>query len=81
MEVKEGVSYYIFKLPTQKALANKLLKMAMQTNVTGLKAIQMIMEQLDGKPHQSIALETKHPTKIEIINKSGVELNDEGLPK
>ncbi len=62
-EIKEGVSYYIFKLPTQKALANKLLNMAMRSSVTGLKAFQMVMEQIDGRPHQSVDV-TSHDTII-----------------
>jgi hypothetical protein len=66
-EVKEGETYYIFKMPTEKAIANKLISLAMRSNVTGLRAIQMIMEQIDGKPHQSITTDTKNSDPIKII--------------
>lgn len=79
-EERDDKKYYVFRIPTEKALANKLLNLAMRSNSTALRALQVIMEQLDGKPHQSIAVENKHPAKIEIINKSGSELDENGLP-
>lgn len=63
----------ILKLPTQMQLAMKLSSWAMSKKGNdSLKAIQMIMEQIDGKPHQTADIRTENviiePLKFEIIN-------------
>jgi len=60
----------VLKLPTQMQLAMKLSSWAMSKRGNdSLKAIQMIMEQIDGKPLQ--AIETKDVSqktiKVEIL--------------
>jgi len=50
----------IIKMPTEMQLAMKLKQIAMSgKNNNTLKAIQMIMEQIDGKPKQAVDLTTK----------------------
>ena len=45
----------VLKLPTQMQMAMKLSSWAMsKKGVNSLKAIQMIMEQIDGKPKQTV---------------------------
>jgi len=60
----------VLKLPTQMQLAMKLSSWAMSKKGNdSLKAIQMIMEQIDGKPNQTFDGELKAELKIirEII--------------
>jgi len=53
----EGIE---IKLPTVLHISNRLLKWAMSKKGNdGLKAIQMVMEQIDGKPMQKIQQENK----------------------
>lgn len=55
----------IIKMPTEMQLAMKLKQIAMGgKNQITLKAIQMIMEQIDGKPKQSMGLEIGGITPI-----------------
>ncbi len=50
----------IIKLPTQMQLAMKLQQWALSKKGNdSIKAIQMIMEQIDGKPKQEIDLENR----------------------
>lgn len=61
------------KLPTQMQMAMKLATWAMGNRGTdSLKAIQMIMEQIDGKPKQTIEQESKEVKRVNyrIINGS-----------
>lgn len=52
----------ILKLPTQMQLAMKLSSWAMSKKGNdSLKAIQMIMEQVDGKPDQKVTMQTEQP--------------------
>jgi len=56
----------VLKLPTQMQLAMKLSSWAMSKKGNdSLKAIQMIMEQIDGKPKQDVEVTTnkKKPPK------------------
>lgn len=47
----------IIKLPTEMQLAMKLQQWALSNKgMNSLKAIQMIMEQIDGKPQQEVSL-------------------------
>ncbi len=60
------------KLPTQMQLAMKLSSWAMSKKGNdSLKAIQMIMEQIDGKPKQEIdqTLTSVQPLQFKIIGK------------
>jgi hypothetical protein len=53
--VEEKDEEFIFKIPNEQSLALRLLSMAMsgQRHIA-LKALKMIMEQIDGKPTQAI---------------------------
>lgn len=57
-------------LPTQMQMAMKLASWAMSNKGTdSIKAIQMVMETLDGKPKQTIEQEHKDKVlKVEIID-------------
>lgn len=59
------------KVSTQLMLARKLEKWAASNNGNeSLKAIQMIMEQVDGKPHQTTEVDMKTPTPpVELTDK------------
>jgi len=65
----------VVKVPTQTQIALKLQGWAMsKKGNNSLKAIQMIMEQIDGKPLQEIQQETTHKSlDINIID-TGVPL-------
>lgn len=59
------------KIPKQDAMAMKLMQWAMSGKGTNsLKALQMIMEQIDGKPKQALTIEdyVNTPSKYEVIN-------------
>lgn len=52
-------------LPTQDQLAMKLISWALsKKGVDSIKAIQMVMEQIDGKPKQELDVNTKEPIKF-----------------
>lgn len=52
----------VMKLPTQDQLAMKLISWAMSKKGNdSIKAIQMVMEQIDGKPKQEVELITEQP--------------------
>ncbi len=65
----------VLKLPTQMQLAMKLSSWAMSKKGNdSLKAIQMIMEQIDGKPKQEIDNNNTHkvePLLFQVIGKDG----------
>ncbi len=73
---EKGVKYVNIKLPTQEALAYKMLTIAMgkpdKTNT--LRAIIELMEQFDGKAKQTV--ETK-----DVGNESKVTINIKGKKK
>ena len=52
--VKETAEYYIFKVPTQEALAMKLISMAMSKGNNSFNALKLLMETFDGKATQKI---------------------------
>lgn len=62
----------LMKLPTEMQLAMKLNSIAMSgKNANTLKAIQMIMEQIDGKADQNIKIENQaKPARIKFIKPS-----------
>lgn len=58
----------LVSIPTEMQLAMKLFKIAMKgNNNTTLKAIQMIMEQVDGKPRQSVDVSNSKEPKDQIV--------------
>lgn len=57
----------IIRLPSEISLALKMQKIAMGSSSNNLKAIQIIMEQLDGKPKQSFEFDTTEVLPIETI--------------
>lgn len=65
---KDGKEYYLFKIPTQDALALKLISLAMSKNTNGFNALKLLLETFDGKANQPI--ENKIPitiTGVEIV--------------
>jgi hypothetical protein len=65
---KEGKEFYIFKIPTQEALAAKLITMAMSKNSNGFHALKLLLETFDGKAKQEI--EQKEEIIVEYKNVS-----------
>jgi hypothetical protein len=55
-ETEAGEKFVKIKLPTQQALAQKMISIAMGSNKSSntLRAIIQILEQFDGKPTQNI---------------------------
>ena len=51
---KDGIKYYIFKIPTQNALAMRLLSIAMSKNTSGFNALKLLLETFDGRATQPI---------------------------
>lgn len=58
----------IIKTTTQQAMAFKLIQIAMGKSSNNLKAMQFIIEQIDGKALQSVAFANLTPKPIEIIS-------------
>jgi len=59
MTEKNGKEYYVFKIPTQNALALKLVSMAMGRNNNAFQAIKLVQEMFDGKSKQNVDITTK----------------------
>ena len=57
--VKQTETHYIFKLPTQEALALKLVNTAMSKGTNGFNALKLMLETFDGKAKQEIAAEIR----------------------
>ena len=58
----------ILKVPTQMQIALRLKQLAMgKADNTTIKAIQMIMEQFDGKPRQMIGFEIQDIKPLQTI--------------
>jgi len=58
----------IIKMPTEMQLAMKLKQIAMSgKGANTLRAIQMIMEQIDGKPDQNIKVDDKRKSINELF--------------
>ena len=51
----------VVKLPTDEALAFMLMKLTERSDSIGLKAIQIVLHTVDGKPRQAIAFEAEMP--------------------
>ena len=62
--------YYIFKIPTQNALAARLVTLAMSKNNNGFNALKLLLETFDGKAQQTI--QQNISPKI-----TGITFNDE----
>lgn len=59
----------VISMPKQQMLAMKLMQWALSGKGNdSTKAIQMIMEQMDGKPRQSIAFEDTEILPTEFVN-------------
>ena len=80
---KTGV---VIKVPTADALVTRLISLAMTSDRrTSVKAIEMIMDRLEGKPRQQLAFEQvvipkKLPISLrptELCKKCGQELDEE----
>ena len=56
----------IIKLPTQIQLAMKINQIAMSSKANNIRALQMILEQFDGKPKQSFDFNDDTIKPIEI---------------
>ena len=52
--VRQTETHYIFKLPTQQALALKLVNKAMSRGANGFNALKLMLETFDGKAKQSL---------------------------
>jgi hypothetical protein len=52
--VRTTETHYIFKIPTQEAMALKLVNMAMAKGANGFNALKLMLETFDGKAKQSI---------------------------
>ena len=62
--IRETKEFYIFKIPTQKALAANLLDMAMGDGANGFQALKLILETFDGRAKQEIGADTNPPAII-----------------
>jgi len=54
MAEKNGKEYYVFKIPTQMAMAIRLTSMAMGKNNNAFQALKLVQEMFDGKSNQPI---------------------------
>jgi len=65
---ENGVQFVKVKLPTQNALAHKMVSIAMGSNKYSntLRALIQLLEQFDGKPRQDINANVETPRDIEI---------------
>ena len=67
--VRETETHYIFKLPTQEALALKLVNMAMSKNSNGFNALKLMLETFDGKAQQTVDMKTDQVIKYQNVSK------------
>jgi len=75
VDFKEGIEVVI-KVPTQILLMQKLLSHAMSSGNTSIKAIEMLLGYIDGKPQTSVnvEIETEKPIVFEF---GGIGLSTE----
>jgi len=64
----DGKKYFVFKIPTQNALALRLLSLGMSKNTNGFNALKLLLETFDGKAKQEVeqTIISKEPTEAEI---------------
>jgi len=67
--VRQTDTHYIFKLPTQEALALKLVNMAMSKNSNGFNALKLMLETFDGKAQQTVDMKTDQVIKYQNVSK------------
>jgi hypothetical protein len=66
--VRETDSHYFFKLPTQQALALKLVNMAMAKGANGFNALKLLLETFEGKAQLSVQSESSVNINIKEPN-------------
>ena len=77
IDVREGIEITI-KIPTEILLMQKLMSHAMSTGNTSMKAIELMMSYIDGKPNQSVDLNHSGEIKTKTeINFTYGEFNDD----
>ncbi len=75
---KDGKKYYVFKIPTQYALAMKLVSLAMSAKSNSFNSLKLLLETFDGKPKQEIDIGDDLSKKLQIIeSKSPEEITKE----
>ena len=62
--VKQTETHYIFKLPTQEALALKLVNTAMSKGTNGFNALKLMLETFDGRATQTVDAKINQTPKI-----------------
>jgi len=67
--VKQTETHYIFKLPTQEALALKLVNMAMSKGSNGFNALKLMLETFDGRAQQTVDMKTDQVIKYQNVSK------------
>ena len=75
--MRETETHYFFKLPTQEALAMKLVSMAMSKNANTFNALKLLLETFDGKAKQEIDQKIDTQPTIQIINHSTTPPNED----
>lgn len=76
VEIRENGDVVV-NLTTETRVAYKLLKMTTGNGTTALRAIQMIMEHLDGKPRQAVTFDTTTPEPFDILGKRRPERTED----
>ena len=69
MKKSNDKEYYIFKIPTQDALALRLLSIAMSKNTSGFNALKLLLETFDGKALQSVDSTNKQVIEYKNVSK------------
>ena len=67
--VRQTETHYIFKLPTQEALALKLVNTAMSKGANGFNALKLMLETFDGKAQQTVDMKTDQVIKYQNVSK------------
>jgi len=62
--VRQTETHYIFKLPTQEALALKLVNTAMSKGTNGFNALKLMLETFDGRATQTVDAKINQTPKI-----------------
>lgn len=68
--VRETDTHFIFKIPTEEALALKLVNMAMAKGANGFNALKLMLETFDGRATQTISADIKRVPDIIFENVS-----------
>jgi hypothetical protein len=62
--VRQTETHYVFKLPTQEALALKLVNTAMSKGSNGFNALKLMLETFDGRATQTVDAKINQTPKI-----------------